>query len=413
MGIKDKMSPDSVEMRERAFRICRDYLHGAWRCISSQDMVLKRISGGLSNWLFYCALPVTHPPNQGEPSRVLLRLYGQIHGGNNGGGPGATPNHSPLESILTESVIFTLLSERKLGPRLHGVFPGGRLEEYIPAKPLKTMQMSDPKLSVMIAEKMALIHSMNVPISKEPRWLWDTMHRWLMKVQQIKSDFESGNLALNQNIEAIQKIFSHNYSEEMDWIRRQATKVSSPVVFCHNDLQEGNILLKEEDPSDIRNQYSSSYKHSNMVIIDFEYCSYNYRGFDIANHFCEWTYDYTLDDAPNFSSCPKAFPTREQQLLFIRSYLQTLRKNKKHLQQAASGIEEEAEQILKEVQIFTMVSHLFWGLWSIVNAKVSQIPFGYWEYASERLDAYFKQKGQTISQSLDSHLKRKADDMDQ
>jgi choline/ethanolamine kinase len=25
-----------------------------------------------------------------------------------------------------------LLSERKLGPKLHGVFPGGRIEEFIP-----------------------------------------------------------------------------------------------------------------------------------------------------------------------------------------------------------------------------------------------------------------------------------------
>lgn len=37
-----------------------------------------------------------------------------------------------LESLITESVIFTLLSERKLGPRLYGVFPGGRVEEFIP-----------------------------------------------------------------------------------------------------------------------------------------------------------------------------------------------------------------------------------------------------------------------------------------
>lgn len=37
-----------------------------------------------------------------------------------------------LESVLAESVIFALLSERRLGPRLYGVFPGGRLEQYIP-----------------------------------------------------------------------------------------------------------------------------------------------------------------------------------------------------------------------------------------------------------------------------------------
>lgn len=28
--------------------------------------------------------------------------------------------------------MFALLSERKLGPKLHGIFPGGRIEQYIP-----------------------------------------------------------------------------------------------------------------------------------------------------------------------------------------------------------------------------------------------------------------------------------------
>lgn len=51
---------------------------------------------------------------------MLDRFYGQIHG------------EGALEALLTESVIFTLLSERKFGPKLHEVFPGGRLEEFIP-----------------------------------------------------------------------------------------------------------------------------------------------------------------------------------------------------------------------------------------------------------------------------------------
>lgn len=51
-------------------------------------------------------------------------MYGQLH----------SELHSKEneESKMTESLIFMLLSERKLGPRLYGIFPGGRLEEYIP-----------------------------------------------------------------------------------------------------------------------------------------------------------------------------------------------------------------------------------------------------------------------------------------
>jgi choline/ethanolamine kinase len=32
-------------------------------------------------------------------------------------------------------------------------------------------------MSQLIAEKLAQIHMMDVPINKEPRWLWDTMYR--------------------------------------------------------------------------------------------------------------------------------------------------------------------------------------------------------------------------------------------
>ena len=40
--------------------------------------------------------------------------------------------------------------------------------------------------------------------------------------------------------------------------------------------------------------------------------------------------------------------------------------------------EAEEEALLCEVQSFCLASHFFWGLWSAVNGKLSQIPFGYW-----------------------------------
>lgn len=80
--------------------------------------MLHTHSGGLSNLLYYCSLPSTHTPVTGEPSQVLLRMYGQL-----------LDKHDPK---ITDSVITMLLSERNLGPKLYGIFPGGRLEEYIP-----------------------------------------------------------------------------------------------------------------------------------------------------------------------------------------------------------------------------------------------------------------------------------------
>ena len=81
-------------------------------------LVIFCFSGGLSNWLYIVRLE----KGVASPKQVLLRLYGQTHG------------EDALESLITESVIFTLLSERKLGPKLYGVFPGGRIEEFLQVK---------------------------------------------------------------------------------------------------------------------------------------------------------------------------------------------------------------------------------------------------------------------------------------
>lgn len=107
----------------------------------------------MSNLLYHISLPeslIKEDKDLNEPKEVLMRVYGQTHG-----------EHA-LEALITESVVFTLLSERGLGPKLHGIFPGGRIEQYINARPLLTKELADEKLSRKIAQKMAAIHCMEV-----------------------------------------------------------------------------------------------------------------------------------------------------------------------------------------------------------------------------------------------------------
>ena len=85
--------------------------------------------GGLSNQLYYCALPENLKPRNAEPSEVLLRLFGKHLQQ-----PTSQSDESSeyfIAALVLENVIFTLLSERNLGPKLLGVFAGGRLEEFI------------------------------------------------------------------------------------------------------------------------------------------------------------------------------------------------------------------------------------------------------------------------------------------
>ena len=41
---------------------------------------------------------------------------------------------SQLDSLIKDNVVFTILSERRLGPKLYAVFAEGRLEEFVPSR---------------------------------------------------------------------------------------------------------------------------------------------------------------------------------------------------------------------------------------------------------------------------------------
>ncbi|XP_016098881.1 choline/ethanolamine kinase [Sinocyclocheilus grahami] len=343
------------ETRSRAFSWCRDFLSGSWKAIPEHDFQIKIVSGGLSNLLYMCSLPDDVQPTGVEPRRVLLRIYGAILQG--------------VDSLVLESVMFAILAERELGPHLYGIFPEGRLEQYLPSNRLRTEQLGFPEISAEIASKMARFHGMQMPFNKEPKWLFGTIDRYMEQVKIIQFVREA-------HIKKFTKLMKYDLPAELENLRSLLAATPSPVVFCHNDVQEGNILMLDgrENSSD------------KLMLIDFEYSSYNYRGFDFGNHFCEWIYDYTYDQWPFYKAKVENYPNRQQQLRFIRHYLS---------EKGGIAPVDQArieEDMIIEANRFALASHFLWGLWSIIQAKISKIEFGYMDYAQHRFDTYFKQK---------------------
>ncbi|KAG8437894.1 hypothetical protein GDO86_008552 [Hymenochirus boettgeri] len=382
--------PETVEIREKqdnvpdpktrrkAYRWCKEFLSGAWRVLEEERFRISVIRGGLSNMLFLCSLPEEEPSLANEPRSVLLRLYGAILQMSCNKGENQETQRENFfqgaEAMVMESVMFAILAERDLGPKLYGIFPQGRLEQFIPSRKLETDELSRLDISAEIAEKMARFHGMNMPFNKEPKWLFGTMEKYQKQVLKIKFTRESYTRKLN-------KILSYDLPKEMKTLRCILEATHSPVVFCHNDCQEGNILLL--------NGRENSEKQK-LMLIDFEYSSYNYRGFDIGNHFCEWIYDYTYEKFPFFKANFSKYPTRKQQVHFVNSYLAAFQPGFENISnEERTKMENE---MLIEINRFALASHFFWGLWSIIQAKISSIEFGYMEYALARFDAYFQQK---------------------
>ena len=88
-------------------------------------------------------------------------------------------------------------------------------------------------------------------------------------------------------------------------MEQELIKVNSPVVFCHNDLLSANIIYNETAEK--------------VSFIDYEYGCYNYRGFDIGNHFNEFA---------GFECNYSLYPDKKFQMQWLRHYLNAFNSGK-------------------------------------------------------------------------------------
>lgn len=151
-----------------------------------------------------------------------------------------------------------------------------------------------------------------------------------------------------------------------------------------NSEEECSSSSHEEDLKLKTKQHYLKQLEEKMVLIDFEFCSYNYRGFDLANHFCEWMYDYSYDRFPHYKYNPQNYPNETQMRHFITEYVKHYHQGENYIGQS----EEKAtvEKILNEISYFTLASHLLWTLWSINHAINAQISFGYWVSSKKNIN---------------------------
>ena len=78
-------------------------------------------------------------------------------------------------------------------------------------------ELRDPNLSAIIARKLANVHCLDVPINKEPVWLFSTMRKFLAAIG-TRSPIE-GNLISSE-------LLSFDFNKEIDWLTSFLKRVS-------------------------------------------------------------------------------------------------------------------------------------------------------------------------------------------
>lgn len=286
---------------------------------------------------------------------LLVRVYGQ--------------STDAIIDREAEKKNMLLMSELGCAKPLYAVFANGLCYGYVHGQCLNVDLVRDQDVNQLIAAEMAKIHSV-VPSGPTEACIWHHLRNFISllpeKLSDPKKEERRQNL-LPSNEQLVSEVI------EMEAKIKPVT--TSPIVFCHNDLLVGNIVLNRVD--------------NRTYFIDFEYGGFNYLSYDIANHFNEHTgVDAVLDHS--------FYPDRDYQLQWLGTYLKHSNSLKGEPNENDAPSDEEVEMLYHDVQRQAVLSDLMWGLWAIRQAEVSTIDFDFVAYANSKLEGYKIKKGKVI-----------------
>lgn len=156
---------------------------------------------------------------------MTVRLYG--------------PNTEYVINRERELQAIGYLSAAGFGAKLLGVFGNGMVQSFINARTLTPSDMKMPKLAAEIAKQLRKFHQVEIPGSKEPQ-LWIDIFKFFEKASTLKFD----------DIEKQKKYKEISFEEvhnEVVELKELTDCLNSPVVFAHNDLLSGNLMLNDDE----------------------------------------------------------------------------------------------------------------------------------------------------------------------
>ncbi|KAH6833645.1 Protein kinase superfamily protein [Perilla frutescens var. hirtella] len=306
-----------------------------WSDLDESNFSIETISGGITNLL----LKVSVREKDGSVVSTTVRLYG--------------PNTEYVINRQRELQAIPHLSAAGFGAKLLGVFGNGMVQSFIDARTLTPLDMRKPKLVAEIAKQLRRFHEVEIPFSREPQ-LWNDITKFFTRALTLKFDD-------SEKQKKFEMVSFEEINKEVNDLKAMTDRFNAPVVYCHNDLLSGNLMLSEDEVK--------------LYFIDFEYGSYNYRGFDLGNHFNEYAgYDCDYNQ----------YPSKDEQFYFFKHYLRP---------DGPHEVSNEAlDTLYAETSAYMLASHLYWALWALIQAKMSPIDFDYLSYFFLRYNEYKKQK---------------------
>jgi len=342
----------------------------SWGHLSPEEFQFERLAG-LSNEIW----KVTALSAEANPKSIIFRRFGE---------------GSCVVDREKEDYILKGLSKNGVGPKIYAGSDKFRIEKYLESDTLNPAELEKVPVRRQLAKCLAELHNVHLPeLDKTPLF-----ERILDDRKMIRKAEEKANRSVytSEDRRILEKLLSLTKDDEITFLRKILPQGPKSVVLSHNDLHSQNVLNLKEN--------------NKLVLIDFEYADYNYRGYDIANVFNEGLFEYDASEHPFYRCDESKYPTHQELFDFVKYYLFfykfEIRRDEtaqylededeltRYIQQHHNLDEfiEEVEEIIKEVKACSLFSHYYWILWSIIMSKNNNGNLDHLHYAQKRLEIY-------------------------
>lgn len=296
-----------------------------------------------------------------------------------------------------EAKSHALLADQGLAPPLLARFNNGLLYKYIQGQVCTPKDLTREPVWRGVARKLAEWHAklpigavqQNGPMvdgvngdhpgegidSRHPKPnIWTVMLKWVNALPTKTSAERDRKEQLRQELE--------NSFTELDSITSLGEQ---GFVFGHCDLLSANLIMVPQSPSSSSSATTSSGTPAveSVAFIDYEYATPCPAAFDIANHFAEWggyDCDYNM------------LPTRSIRRAFLSEYLSSYYSHlppPPHNRRPREEDPAQLDRLMSDIDSFRGMPGLYWGIWALIQATISQIDFDYASYAEVRLGEYW------------------------
>ncbi|MCJ1254307.1 hypothetical protein MMC24_002122 [Lignoscripta atroalba] len=357
------------------------------------DIEFNRFTDGITNTLLKA---VKRRPGlteqQIDSEAVLLRAYGK--------------GTEILIDRERETTSHSLLAQHKLAPPLLARFQNGLLYRFIQGRVCKPEDLTREAIWRAVARRLGEWHavlpivsagesvvvqdgSTGIPLSHSSSGSTPS----LKEINAITPGKAAPNLwtVLQKWIFALPKDRQLVLQKELERSVKELGDVpglgKDGLIFGHCDLLSGNVIIEPHSPNK-----PNAGSIETVSFIDYEYATPSPAAFDIANHFAEWG---------GFDCDHSVLPTRSQRRAFLHEYLSSynhhltssssssISSQQKQDHHNSASIESEVDRLFAEVDLFRGIPGFYWGIWALIQAKISQIDFDYAAYAEVRLGEYW------------------------